>query len=114
MKSRCSWAATPLSIAYHDAEWGVPLHDERGLFEFLIGSFDVYVWQFVGGSPRRNAVKSTNDVPAKTEESIAMSEDLRNRGFKFAGPTICYAFMQAVGMANDHVVSCFRYREVDS
>lgn len=185
MKSRCSWAATPLSIVYHDAEWGVPLHDDRGLFEFLIlegaqaglswetilrkrdayraafanfdpakvarfderkkqallanegivrnrrkidaaivnarnfldvqkelGSFDTYVWQFVGGKPQRNAVKSMSDVPAKTEESIAMSKELLKRGFEFVGPTICYAFMQAVGMANDHLVSCFRYREV--
>jgi DNA-3-methyladenine glycosylase I len=173
-------------IAYHDAEWGVPQHDDRVLFEFLIlegaqaglswstilakreayrkafsgfdpakvarynaervkrlmenpgivrnrlkidsvvrnaqgvlavqkefGSFDRYIWQFVDGAPIRNAWRAIKSVPAETKESIAMSKDLKRRGFNFVGPTVCYAFMQAVGMVNDHVVSCFRYREVE-
>jgi len=74
--------------------------------------FDTYIWQFIGGKPRKNAFKHLNDLPAKTPESEAMSKDLLKRGFKFVGPTICYAFMQAVGMVNDHVVGCFRYDEV--
>lgn len=182
---RCGWARAELSIAYHDREWGVPQHDDRVLFEFLIlegaqaglswetilkkrdnfrrafdgldpcavaqyderkieellhnpgiirnhlkieaaignarvflavqrefGSFDAYVWRFVGGRPRRNAWRSLRQIPSRTAESDAMSKDLRRRGFKFAGSTICYAFMQAVGMVNDHVVACFRYREL--
>jgi len=182
---RCGWARTELSIAYHDGEWGVPLHDDRALFEFLIlegaqaglswetilkkrddfrrafggfdpravaqyderkveellhnpriirnrlkieaaignaraflavqqefGSFDAYVWRFVGGRPRRNGWKSLKQIPARTPESDALSRDLRRRGFKFVGSTICYAFMQAVGMVNDHVVTCFRYKEL--
>lgn len=169
-------------IAYHDTEWGVPQHDDRVLFEFLIlegaqaglswstilakreayrkafsgfdpakvarykadkiarlmedagivrnrlkiesavrnaravleaqkefGSFDRYMWQFVGGSPIRNSWRANSSVPAETAESQAMSKDLRRRGFGFVGPTVCYAFMQAVGMVNDHLVSCFRY-----
>ena len=76
------------------------------------GSFDVYVWRFVGGKPRRNRFEWWRDLPAMTEQSAAMSKDLRRRGFKFVGPTICYAFMQAVGMVNDHEVGCFRYREL--
>ena len=180
--SRCAWASNELSIRYHDEEWGVPVHDDRTLFEFLIlegaqaglswntilnkrenyrkafdgfdparvarydgrkierllrdpgivrnklkiasavgnakaslqvqkefGSFDVYIWQFVGGKPRVNSPKSMKQVRARTPESDAMSKDLKRRGFKFVGSTICYAFMQAVGMVNDHVVSCFRY-----
>ena len=183
--TRCAWAATPLGIAYHDAEWGVPLHDDRMLFEFLIlegaqaglswelilrkrdayrdafdgfdpvkvaayddskvaellanpgivrnrlkvaaaignarafldaqrefGSFDTYIWGFVGGSPVRNAWQSLADIPAKTPQSEAMSKELRRRGFRFVGPTICYAFMQATGMVNDHTAGCFRYGEV--
>jgi DNA-3-methyladenine glycosylase I len=179
---RCAWANGELSIRYHDEEWGVPVHDDRTLFEFLIlegaqaglswntilnkrenyrkafdgfdparvarydrrkierllrdpgivrnklkiasavgnakaflqvqkefGSFDVYIWQFVEGKPRVNSPKSMKQVPARTPESDAMSKDLKNRGLKFVGSTICYAFMQAVGMVNDHVVSCFRY-----
>ena len=182
---RCAWARSPADIAYHDAEWGVPVHDDRVLFEFLIlegaqaglswstilnkragyrrafaefdparvarftaadverlandpsivrhrqkiesavtnaraflavqqahGSFDTYVWQFVGGAPRRNAWRAPKLVPASTPESDALSKDLAKRGFKFVGSTICYAFMQAVGMVNDHEVGCFRYREV--
>lgn len=182
---RCEWAATDLSIAYHDSEWGVPVHDDRVLFEFLIlegaqaglswetilkkresyreafdnfepdvvaaydekksrellgnagivrnrlkiaaaiqnakaflavgeefGSFDDYIWRFVGGVPRKNAWRALKDLPAQTPEAEAMSKDLRRRGFKFVGPTICYAFMQAVGMVNDHIVDCFRYKEV--
>jgi DNA-3-methyladenine glycosylase I len=179
---RCAWANGELSTRYHDEEWGVPVHDDRTLFEFLIlegaqaglswntilnkrenyrkafdgfdparvarydrrkierllrdpgivrnklkiasavgnakaslqvqkefGSFDVYIWQFVGGRPRVNSPKTMKQVPARTPESDAMSKDLKKRGFKFVGSTICYAFMQAVGMVNDHVVSCFRY-----
>ncbi|MBZ5657119.1 MAG: DNA-3-methyladenine glycosylase I [Acidobacteriia bacterium] len=181
---RCSWARNDLSIQYHDREWGVPLHDDRALFEFLIlegaqaglswdtilkkrdnyraafngfdakkiaqydrrkmlalmrnegivrnrlkifsavknaeaflavqkefGSFDRYIWQFVGGKQRVNAWK-TKKVPSRTAESDAMSKDLRKRGFNFVGSTICYAFMQATGMVNDHAVECFRYRQV--
>jgi DNA-3-methyladenine glycosylase I len=183
MIKRCAWARTPLSIAYHDAEWGSPLHDDTRLFEFLIlegaqaglswetilnkrenyrkafsgfdpakvakygdkktaslmldagivrnrlkihsaitnaqlfltvqrefGSFDDYVWRFVGGKPLKR--KRGRPVPARTEISDRLSEDLRKRGFRFVGSTICYAFMQAVGMVNDHDPTCFRYREV--
>jgi DNA-3-methyladenine glycosylase I len=183
---RCSWARSEPHLTYHDEEWGVPLHDDRRLFEFLVlegaqaglswetilkkrdnyrkafnrfdpkaiaryddpkieqllsdpgiirnrlkiaaaiqnarsylavrkefGSFDTYIWQFVGGRPRINKVRSWKQVPAHTRESEAMSKDLLSRGFKFVGPTICYAFMQAVGMVNDHMVSCFRYEEVN-
>ena len=179
---RCSWARNELAIRYHDREWGVPLHNDRRLFEFLIlegaqaglswdsilrkrenyraafdnfdpkivarydarkvrrlmndagivrnrlkiesaisnaqaalavikefGSFDRYIWQFVGGIPRKNARKKSGTVPARTAESDAMSKDLQKRGFRFVGSTICYAYMQAVGMVNDHLVTCFRY-----
>jgi len=182
---RCRWATNPLSIRYHDREWGVPQHRDRVLFEFLIlegaqaglswdtilrkrenyraafagfdpakvarynrrkveallrdegivrnrlkiesaianaraflavqkefGSFDRYIWQFVGGKPRVNAWHLGQRVPAHTAESDAMSKDLKTRGFKFVGSTICYAFMQAVGMVNDHAVECFRYGEL--
>jgi DNA-3-methyladenine glycosylase I len=185
MPRRCDWARTDLSIVYHDKEWGVPVHDDRKLFEFLIlegaqaglsweiilnkrdgyrgafsgfdpakvakygerereqllqdqrivrnrlkisaaiqnarsflavrdefGSFDRYIWQFVGGVPRKR--KRGQGVPAYTAESDAMSKDLRVRGFKFVGTTICYAFMQAVGMVNDHNPSCFRFREINA
>lgn len=180
---RCAWATTELSIRYHDEEWGIPVHDDRVLFEFLIlegaqaglswntilnkrenyrrafagfdpkrvarfdpaktkklladpgivrnrlkisstvdnakaflqvqkefGSFDRYIWQFVGGSPKVNQWKSLRQLPARTAESDAMSKDLKRRGFRFVGSTIWYAFMQATGMVNDHLVSCFRYR----
>jgi DNA-3-methyladenine glycosylase I len=179
---RCAWAREALLIDYHDKEWGVPLHEDRALFEFLIlegaqaglswstilkkrtayraafhrfdprkvaryndanidallsnsgivrnrlkvtaavrnaraflavqkefGSFDRYVWQFVGGRPRQNRWRHPGDVPARTAESDAMSKDLVKRGFTFVGSTICYAFMQAVGMVNDHAVGCFRH-----
>jgi DNA-3-methyladenine glycosylase I len=182
---RCSWARTPLSVAYHDLEWGVPVHDDLVLFEFLIlegaqaglswetilnkreayrrafagfdpalvarftakrverllkdpgivrnrlkinsavgnakvflevqqefGSFDAYIWRFVGGTPRVNRWRALQQVPPKTAESDALSRDLLKRGFKFVGSTICYAFMQAVGMTNDHLVTCFRYAEL--
>lgn len=182
---RCGWARDPLSIAYHDTEWGVPQHEDRVLFEFLLlegaqaglswstilnkraayrrafsrfdprkvaryeeekiaellandgivrnrlkirsavqnaraflevqkefGSFDRYIWGFVGGCPLRNRRHLLSQVPARTTESDAMSRDLRKRGFTFVGTTICYAFMQAVGMVNDHLVTCFRYREL--
>jgi DNA-3-methyladenine glycosylase I len=172
-------------IAYHDTEWGVPQHDDRVLFEFLIlegaqaglswstilakreayrrafsnfnpktiarydakktkqlmsnpgivrnrlkisaaiqnaraflavqkefGSFDEYIWQFVGGKPVVNALSAASQIQARTEESDNISRDLLKRGFKFVGPTICYAFMQAVGMVNDHLVTCFRYTEI--
>jgi len=183
MTTRCAWATTDLSLAYHDNEWGVPVHDDRKLFEFLIlegaqaglsweiilrkrenyrtafdqfdaakvakyndkkvarllenagiirnrlkiaaaiqnaraflavqkefGSFDAYIWQFVGGKPRKR--KRGQGIVATTAESDAMSKDLTRRGFKFVGSTICYAFMQAVGMVNDHNLTCFRYREI--
>jgi len=182
---RCEWARTDLSIAYHDREWGVPLHDDRRLFEFLIlegaqaglswetilkkrsayrkaydrfdpkkvarydrrkvarllsdegivrnrlkigasidnaraflevreefGTFDAYLWELVGGKPKRNRWKKLAEIPARSPEGDALSKDLKARGFRFVGPTICYAFMQAVGRVNDHVVSCFRYREL--
>jgi DNA-3-methyladenine glycosylase I len=178
---RCPWASGELSIRYHDEEWGVPVHDDRALFEFLIlegaqaglswntilnkrdnyrkafagfdprkvarydrrkveqllrdpgivrnklkiastvanakvflavqkdfGSFDRYIWQFVEGKARQNLPKSLDQVPASSPDSDAMSKDLKRRGFNFVGSTICYAFMQAVGMVNDHVVDCFR------
>jgi DNA-3-methyladenine glycosylase I len=182
-RQRCTWARTPLSIAYHDEEWGVPVHDDRRLFEFLtlegaqaglswetilkkrdayreafagfdparvarftparierllqnpgivrnrlkvestirnarafldvqreFGSFDGYVWRFVDGTPKVNRWKSLKQIPASTSESDALSRDLTRRGFKFVGTTICYAYMQAVGLVNDHIVDCFRYR----
>ncbi len=184
-KSRCAWCGTdPLYVQYHDTEWGVPLYDDRRLFEFVIldgaqaglswltilrkrenyrrafdgfdaekmarygegkirrlladpgivrnrlkitsavdnaraylrllkeeGSFSDYLWSFVGGQPRQNRWRTLSEIPAKTPESEAMSKDLVQRGFRFVGPTICYAFMQAAGMVNDHVVDCFRYQE---
>ena len=182
---RCPWPRTELDIHYHDTEWGVPQHDDRVLFEFLIlegaqaglswstilkkrenyraaldqfdarriakyddrkvaqlladpgivrnrlkiaatirnakaflevqkefGTFDKYLWQFIGGRPRQNAWTALKQVPAKTPESDAMSKDLLQRGFKFVGSTICYALMQAVGMVNDHPVDCFRHAQV--
>jgi DNA-3-methyladenine glycosylase I len=178
---RCSWARTPLSIAYHDEEWGVPVHDDTTLFEFLVlegaqaglswetilkkrdayresfsgfdpasvarfsparlgrlmknprivrnrlklasavanakavlkvqaelGSLDAFLWSFVGGRPKVNRWRSRRQVPAQTPESEAMSRALLKRGFRFVGPTICYAFMQAVGMVDDHAPDCFR------
>jgi DNA-3-methyladenine glycosylase I len=178
---RCHWATSPLMIEYHDKEWGVPVHDDRVLFEFLIlegaqaglswetilnkrenyrrafdrfdipkiarydgkkvrslladagivrnklkiastisnakafldvqkefGSFDRYIWQFVGGKPKINRWKSSQRLPASTAESDAMSKDLKKRGFRFVGSTICYAFMQATGMVNDHAADCVR------
>lgn len=183
--NRCAWATNDLNIPYHDTEWGVPLHDDSGLFEFLIlegaqaglswdtilrkrdayrkafddfdaakvarysdakcakllldegiirnrlkiasavanakaflkvqnelGSFDEYVWGFVGGKPLDGKRKGFGDVPAKTDISDALSKDLRKRGFNFVGSTIMYAFMQATGLVNDHLVTCFRYKEV--
>jgi DNA-3-methyladenine glycosylase I len=181
--ARCGWARTELGIPYHDAEWGVPVHDDRTLFEFLVlegaqaglswetilkkraryrevftdfdptrvarftearvarllrdpgivrnrlkirsavtnaraflavqrdaGSFDAYVWRFVDGRPKVNRWRTLAEVPARTPDSDALSKDLRARGFAFVGSTICYAFMQAVGMVNDHTTDCFRYR----
>ena len=184
--TRCAWPGDDaLMREYHDREWGVPLHDERKLFEFLVlegaqaglswltvlrrregyraafdgfdfelvadygeaeverllgdtgiirnrakvrsairnaqafievrkehGSFDQFVWQFVDGEPRRNAFTSMDEIPAETDQSRAMSKELKRAGFNFVGPTICYAHMQATGMVNDHLVSCFRYGEV--
>ncbi|HWM93753.1 MAG TPA: DNA-3-methyladenine glycosylase I [Thermoanaerobaculia bacterium] len=184
--TRCLWAGDdPLYVAYHDEEWGVPVHDDRKLFEMLIlegaqaglswitilrrregyrrafdgfdpekiarygeretaallqdegiirnrakidaavrnaraflqvreetGSFDRFLWDLVGGAPKLNRWKEQRDVPPETPESKAMSKELRRRGFNFVGPTICYAFMQAVGMVNDHLTGCFRYRKV--
>lgn len=183
---RCGWSTNdPLYIKYHDEEWGVPLHDDRKLFEMLIlegaqaglswltvlrkrenyrkafdhfdpkkiaqydeakiqkllqdpgiirnklkvraavtnakaylqvqkefGSFDTYIWQFVGGKPIVNSFHELSEIPAKTEKSDAMSRDLLKRGFKFVGSTICYAYMQATGMVNDHITSCFRHDDV--
>ena len=184
---RCGWAKGEPYIRYHDEEWGVPVHDDRTLFEFLIlegaqaglswstilnkrenyrrafegfdaeriahyqakkirslladpgivrnklkiaaavenakaflrveeefGTFDHYIWQFVGGRPRLNQWRSLRQVPARTAESDSMSKDLQRRSFKFVGSTICYAFMQAVGMVNDHLVDCIRYRPLAS
>ena len=181
-RNRCPWAKNELYLHYHDTEWGVPIHDDRLLFEFLIlegaqaglswetilkkrenyrrafdnfdavlianydrkkrqglladagivrnrlkieaainnakmflavrdeaGTFAEYIWRFIGNEPRQNAWSSIKEVPAKTLESDAMSKDLKRRGFKFVGTTICYAFMQAVGMVNDHLVDCFRH-----
>ncbi|HEY6094463.1 MAG TPA: DNA-3-methyladenine glycosylase I [Gallionellaceae bacterium] len=185
---RCSWAGSDaLYQAYHDTEWGVPLHDERALFEFLIlegaqaglswitilrkraayraafdqfdaariarydagklesllqnpgivrnrrkvqaavtnaqkflqvqdrfGSFDAFIWRFVEGVPRQNRWRSPSEVPASTPVSDAMSKELKRLGFKFVGSTICYAYMQATGMVNDHTTDCFRYTELKS
>jgi len=187
-QQRCEWGtSSALYIDYHDTEWGVPVHDERKLFEFLIlegaqaglswstilnkrqayiqafdnfeptkvasyddakiqalianpgivrnrlkiqaaiqnahaflavqdqfGSFDTYIWQFVDGKPIQNSWKSLQEIPATTPESDAMSKELKKRGFTFVGSTISYAFMQAVGMVNDHIVDCFRWREVQT
>jgi len=185
METRCPWAKGELYITYHDTEWGVPLHDDRALFELLIlegaqaglswstilnkrenyrkafdgfnarkiarydqrkvdrllddsgivrnklkiaasiqnaqaflaiqkefGSFDAYIWHFVGGQPIQNSFSSMQEVPARTAVSDAMSKDLQARGFRFVGSTICYAFMQATGMVNDHVTDCFRHSEL--
>ncbi|MCI0330209.1 MAG: DNA-3-methyladenine glycosylase I [candidate division Zixibacteria bacterium] len=186
MKTRCQWAdSDPLYIEYHDKEWGVPLHNDQKLFEFLIlegmqaglswltilrkrenylkafdnfdpekaarydkrkikkllsnpgiirnrlkiesaitnaqsflkvreefGSFDKYIWRFTGGTVKKNIWKTMKQIPAYTKESDAMSRDLKQRGFKFVGSTICYAHMQATGMVNDHMVHCFRYNEL--
>ena len=187
MVSRCSWPNSDLMIEYHDREWGVPLHDDRRLFEYLLldgaqaglswetiiqrregyreafdrfdfkviaaygedkiaellnnpgiirnrlkvrssvtnaqayldlqvecGSFDTYLWDFVGGNPVRNAWTGHGQIPAKTELSDKVSADLKRRGFKFVGSTIIYAFLQSAGLVNDHLVSCFRYQEVNS
>jgi DNA-3-methyladenine glycosylase I len=182
---RCHWAKNALNIPYHDNEWGVPLHDDVKLFEFVVlegaqaglswdtilqkraryrevfdgfdaekiarydkkkvselladagiirnrlkiestisnarsflkiqeefGTFDAYIWRFVGGRPKQNAWKTHKQVPTQAAESDAMSKDLKKRGFRFVGSTICYAFMQATGMVNDHVVSCFRHSQL--
>ena len=130
---RCPWATTPRYIQYHDREWGVPQHDDRVLFEFLIleGAQAGLSWQtilekrdnyrraFDRFDARKVArydarkVRKLKQLPARTPQSDAMSKDLLARGFKFVGPTICYAFMQAVGMVNDHLVDCFRYSEIE-
>ncbi len=184
--TRCDWAGNdPLMISYHDGEWGVPVHDDRKLFEFLVlegaqaglswrtvlrkreqyrrafrgfdpervarfggkeverlladpgiirnrakvesavanarlflevreemGSFGAYLWRFTGGRPIVNRFRKMSELPSQSRESVAMSGDLRARGFRFVGPTICYAFMQAVGMVNDHLVQCFRHAPV--
>lgn len=187
-RTRCDWASfrnDPLLLNYHDTEWGVPVHDDKILYEFLIlegaqaglswqtilnkrenyrkafdrfnpakvsnygvkdvhrllsdpgivrnrlkitgtimnareflevrrefGSFDKYVWPYVGGKPLIHRIRSLSELPATTPESDALSKDLKKRGFKFVGSTICYSFMQAVGMVNDHTIACFRYKEV--
>ena len=186
MKKRCEWVGEDqLLMDYHDNEWGVPLHDDQSLFEFIIlegvqaglswltilkkrknyrlafagfdpvvvakydekkiqellqnrgivrnnlkiratitnarsflkiqkefGSFDKYIWQFVGNIPIRNRWKRLNEIPSKSVKSELMSRDLKQRGFKFVGPTMCYAFMQAIGMVNDHTIHCFRYEDL--
>lgn len=186
MKERCQWVPEgSYYTEYHDHEWGVPVHDDRRLFEFLVldafqaglsweiilrkrenfrrafdgfdaakvaryddrkvasllqdtgiirnrqkieaaianaravlavqkefGSFDAYLWRFVGGRPKKNRWRRERDIPATSPEAEALSGDMKRRGFKFAGPTICYAFMQAAGMVNDHTTECFRYREL--
>lgn len=186
MEYRCSWAGDdPEYITYHDTEWGVPVHDDTKLFEFLVldafqaglswltilkkrdnfriafdnfdpeivagytlqkfeklmgntgiirnrlkieaaisnataflevrrefENFDAYIWRFTGGKTKKNRWKTLEEIPAKTTESVNMSIDLKKRGFKFVGPTICYAFMQAAGMVNDHTVGCFRYAQL--
>ena len=185
--TRCGWAFDDLYAAYHDTEWGVPIHDDQTIFEFLVlegaqaglswhtilrkrenyraafdqfdpekvarynaarvakllsnpgivrnklkvasaitnakaflkvqeefGSFDAYIWRFVGGDPKINHWKSLKQIPARTKESDAMSKDLIQRGFKFVGSTICYAHMQATGMVNDHLVTCFRHKELEA
>jgi DNA-3-methyladenine glycosylase I len=186
-KTRCDWClGSELMIAYHDEEWGVPVHDDRKLFEFMVldafqaglswstilnkrenfrrafddfdaakiagyekrkvesllrdasiirnrqkieatinnagiflevqrehGSFDAYIWGLAGGKTRHNRFRAMKQIPPRTKRSDAMSKELKRRGFKFVGSTICYAFMQAAGMVNDHVVSCFRYRQVE-
>ena len=183
-RTRCAWAnSDPLNLRYHDSEWGIPVHDDRHLFEMLIlegaqaglawitilrkragyreafddfnpaavarydqrrvarllknldivrnrlkiesavtnarsflevqdeqGSFDAYIWGFVDGHPKQNQWQRLSAIPADTATSTAMSKDLKRRGFRFVGPTICYAFMQAVGMVNDHATNCFRYK----
>jgi len=182
---RCTWPQTELDIAYHDTEWGVPVHDDRVLFEFLtlegaqaglswstilnkrenyrrafaefdparvvrftaarearlledpgivrnrlkvsstvsnarafldvqeeFGTFDNYVWRFVDGRPRNNRIHSLGQIAPRTAQSDALSKDLKQRGFRFVGSTICYAFMQAIGMVNDHLTICFRYKEL--
>ncbi len=185
-RTRCPWPSNdPLMIAYHDTEWGVPLHDDRKLYEFIVldgaqaglswstvlrkrenyrkafknfdpkkvarftpkdeerllkdegiirnrlkigsaitnarkfleikkkfGTFDAYIWQFTGGKTVKHQCRRLSDIPATTKESDAMSRDMKKRGFTFVGSTICYAFMQAAGMVNDHLVGCFRYGEV--
>jgi DNA-3-methyladenine glycosylase I len=186
MKKRCPWPKDdPLMVAYHDTEWGVPLHDDRNLFEFMVldafqaglswstilhkrenmqvafdnfdprkiacygekkltelladagiirnrakinatvtnakaflqiqaefGNFDKYIWQLGGDVPQMNHWENDGEIPARTADSDNMSEELKKRGFKFVGSTICYAFMQAAGMVNDHVVECFRHKEI--
>jgi len=184
---RCTWPNNPLNTEYHDAEWGVPVHDDRVWFEFLIlegaqaglswdtilqkrrryrevfsgfdpskvarydarktrmllrdsgivrnrlkiqatvtnakgflllqkefGSFDAFIWNFIGGSPIQNRWSSHQRVPAKSDLSIKLSRELLKRGFRFVGPTICYAFMQATGLVNDHLTTCFRYQQISS
>ncbi|HDP68596.1 MAG TPA: DNA-3-methyladenine glycosylase I [Candidatus Marinimicrobia bacterium] len=186
-KKRCAWTDTdPLMIEYHDHEWGVPVHDDRKIFEFMVldafqaglswatilrkrenfratldnfdpekiakynqdkidnllqdagiirntakvnatvknakaflevqkefGTFDKYIWQFVGHQPKVNHWKTVAEIPATSPAAEAMSADLKKRGFSFVGPTICYAFMQAAGMVNDHEIGCFRYNEIN-
>ncbi len=128
-KIRCAWSGTdPLYIAYHDEEWGVPLHGivrNRAKIESAIknakafldvqaefGSFDAYQWRFVNGRPIQNRWRAVGGIPPRSAQSDAMSDDLKSRGFSFVGSTIIYAHMQAVGMVNDHLVNCFRHREV--
>jgi DNA-3-methyladenine glycosylase I len=141
MPNRCDWvpAGDALYAAYHDEEWGLSSRDDRHLYEMLVlvrnrlkiesavvnaratlavrdelGSLAEYVWSFVGGAPIQNGWRTIADVPSETAESRAMSRDMKRRGFRFVGPTVCYAFMQATGLVNDHTVDCDRYLEVQA
>ena len=111
---RCGWARTELSVAYHDLKINAAIQNARAFLAVQreFGSFDAYIWRFVGGRPKRNTWRTLRQIPDRTPESDALSKDLLRRGFKFVGSTICYAFMQAVRMVNDHLVTCFRYREI--
>jgi len=120
MQTRCTWAGSdPLYLAYpsivrNRRKVEATIQNARAFLavQQVFGTFDTYIWQFVGGKPKQNDWHTLAEIPAQTTESEAMSRDLRRRGFNFVGPTICYAFMQAVGLVNDHVVDCFRYGEV--
>jgi 3-methyladenine DNA glycosylase Tag len=117
---RCWGDGDELMAAYHDLEWGVPLHDDDKIFEFLFlevqkefGTLNHYIWGFVDGKPVRNRLRSFREMATRTPLSNQVSQDLKARGFKFVGSTVIYAHMQATGLVNDHLVSCFRYPEIN-